>query len=141
MFKNDLQIEVCKALLKESRVAGGYINENEFAVTIDGFKLYVFAAKEIIFDTTKISPFDATKIINKTENDIALKPTANFKYNRGAMLREYEADGTNLVVYIDNKQAKPFEGCTFYGHSPTDRILAKDVFGRIVGVIMPVRMN
>lgn len=141
MFKNDLQIEVCKALLKESRVSGGYINENEFAVTIDGFKLFVFNTKEIIFDINKIPPFNAAEILKETENDIAIIPTSNYKSSRGILCREYIADGTNLAVYLDLKQIKLFEGCTFYANSPQNRVIAKDVFERTIGVVMPVRMN
>lgn len=139
MFKNNIQIEVCKALLNESRVCGTWINENEYAVTIDGVKLYVFNAKEIVFDTSKISQMDKiADIIKDAENDIEIIPTNCIEIYHGIMLRKYEAPATNLVVYIDANNIKPFADAKLYANAPTHRIIAKNHFGVTIGVIMPV---
>ena len=138
MFKNNIQLEVCKALLKDSRVAGGRVNENEFAVTVDGTKLYVFSNNEIIFDTTKVSPLNVEKILEQHENDIEIIPTNNYVSNKGKLYREYNAPETDLFVYIANDEIKPFEGATLYANSPLARVLVKDHFSRIIGVVMPI---
>lgn len=141
MSLKQIQLEVCKALLNGSRVNGGAVNENEFAVTIDGCKMFVFSNKEIIFDTSKVTPLNVEKILIENENDVEIVATKNYKETRGMLCREYQSQDGKFSVYIDGRQIKEFTNCLFYGNSPISRVIAKDHYGRICGVVMPVKMN
>lgn len=65
MNKKQIQIEVCKALLDvNGRCCGGFISENEFAVTTDGFKAYVFHKDECIFDIEKVKKWNSKTFLH-----------------------------------------------------------------------------
>lgn len=139
MVKDKLQLEVCKALIKGNRVSGVWVNDNEFAVTPDGYKLFVFTKKEIVFDTDKCVRSNIGQMLNEHEKDVPIKPTNRMVAQDKVVLKEYENEKFGIKVYINEKYAKLFEDCYFYANAPISRVLIKDYHGANVGVVMPVR--
>lgn len=141
MNRKEIQIAVCKALLDSSKhCAGVFINEDDFAITTDGFTAFVFDKKECVFDISKIKIMEALKpIFQELETDVELKKANCMFCFRGKTLEKYT--GENLVVYVDSKVAKPFKGYRFFASSNTKRILVKDQFDRLLGIFLPVKFD
>lgn len=144
MNRNQLQLEVCKALLDplKRRCGGAFINEDEFAVTTDGFTAFVFHKSECVFDISKVRINEGVKkAFERHEADIEIKKTKHLFYGDNKVIEKYT--GENLVVYVDAKVAKTFEGygCRFFASSSTSRILVKDSFDRLLGLFLPVKFD
>ncbi len=141
MNRKQLQLAVCRALLNPSRhCAGAFINEDEFAITTDGFSAFVFAKNECIFDVAKVQNFDGIKQIFKdSEADVEIKKTKHLFYSGNTVIEKYT--GENLVVYADAKVAKIFEGYRFFASSSAGRILVKDSFDHLLGLFLPVKFD
>ena len=134
-----MQIEICKSLLDSNRRTGGCrINENEIAVTTDGFSCFVFYVKECIFDREKLPIIEALKsVCDDNEKDEPIKATGEMFRFGDKWLRKYE--GENIELYADVKIASKFEGYNLYAFSELNRVLVKDEFGRKLGVFLPTR--
>ena len=141
MNRNQLQLEVCKALLNPlKRCAGAFINEDEFAITTDGFTAFVIPKNECIFDITKVKNFDGIKqVCEDKETDVEIKKTKQLFYGENRIIEKYI--GENLVVYADSKVGKIFGGYRFYASSREGRILVKDSFNRLIGLFFPVKYD
>ena len=140
MNKKQLQLAVCKALVNASRCTGAFINEDEFAVTTDGFTAFVFAKNECVFDISKVKISEGVKkAFEGQEADVEIKKTKYLFYGDNRVVEKYT--GENLVVYADAKVAKIFEGYRFYASSSTGRVLVKDEFDRLLGLFLPVRFD
>lgn len=140
MYREKIQLEVCKAIISGKRVAKFTINGNETAVTIDGQKLFVFFNAEIVFDKSKIPEVDFTNILKENEKDVEITETNRMLYQYRKTLREFKNEEAGLFVYLDKGNAEAFKGCKFYAYAPTGRVLVKDDFGNVNGVVMPVRV-
>ena len=140
MNKKQIQIEVCKALLDvNGRCCGGFISENEFAVTTDGFKAYVFHKDECIFDIEKVKKMEFKNLFASDEKDEEMKLTNKLFKVGERTVEKYETENTEIYVYAD--VSKHFKGFHFYGASSQTRILVKDDFERLVGLFLPMRFN
>lgn len=144
MKRKQLQIEVCKALL-DSTNRRSYcckLNENEIAVTTTGFDVFIFDIDEVVFDTSRIKQHDIlSQVCAEHEKDIKISKTKElFVRGNGNILEKYK--GENLVVYVDREISKKFSGSgiDFFAHSPHERILVKDMFGRKIGAFLPVKV-
>ena len=140
MYKEKIQLEVCKAILNGKRVVRMDINENETAVTIDGVKLFVFFNNEIVFDKSKIPAASFANVLKVDEKDVEITETNRMLYQNRKTLREYKNEEAGLSVYLDKGNAEAFKGCKFYAYAQTGRVLVKDDFGNVNGVVMPVRV-
>ena len=145
MKRRQFQIEVCKALL-DSTARRSYcckLNENELAVTTTGFDVFVFDTNEIVFDASRIKQHDIlSKVCEDHEKDIKISKTKElFARSSGTIIEKYT--GENLVIYVDSAISKKFigSGTEFFAHSPHERILVKDMFGRKIGAFLPVKLN
>lgn len=141
MNRNQLQIEICKALLSPlKRCAAAFINEDEIAITTDGFTAFVFTKKEFIFDISKVKFSETVKeAFDNHEADVEIKKTNSAFYSNGKIVEKYT--GENLVVYVDAKVAKIFKDYRFYASSSVSRILVKDSFDHIIGLFLPLKFN
>lgn len=141
MNRKQIQLKVCKAMLDPfARCSCAFINEDEIAITTDGFTAFVFYKSECIFDVSKLETSEGVKkAFEKHEADVLIKKTKQLFYSNNKVIEKYT--GENLVVYVDAKFAKIFEGNSFYTSSRTDRILVKDNFGRLIGLFLPVRFD
>ncbi len=140
MNRKQMQIEVCKALLDfNKRCCGGFISENEFAVTTDGFKVYVFHKDECIFDIEKVRKFELKNLFAPDEKDEEMKLTNRFFKVGERIVEKYETENAEIYVFAD--VSKQFKGFHFYGASSQKRILVKDDFGRLVGLFLPMKFN
>lgn len=140
MNKEKIQLEVCKAMLNpEARVYGFDINENEFAVTTDGYKCFVFSNSEIIFDKNKIVYRDFSAIFKDNEKDVVLERTKKMYKINGKTIIEYKCGEKS--VFADAQQAKEFSDFNLYTNNSLNRVIAKDYFGKIVGIFMPMRVT
>lgn len=139
MNRKQLQIEVCKAFLNpNNRVAYSEINEHEIAVTTTGFDAVVFDKKEIIFDVSKIRKIETLKsVLADCGKDESIKPTGEMFNEHGMLIAKLI--GESLEIFANNTLMKKFNGYQFFANSPTERILVKDTFGRLVGCFLPVR--
>ena len=139
MNRKQMQLNVCKALLDgNTRCRGHRINDNEYAVTTDGFTAYVFDIQECIFDVSRITDLPyLTEIFKDDEKDVEIKKSNDlFEWN-GKVLEKYTAENTE--IYVDSKLSKQFAGFYFFTNSSNTRILVKDSFGRKMGLFLPVR--
>lgn len=142
MNREQIQLAVCKELLNPSRrCAGVFINDDEFAITTNGFTGFVFSKNECVFDISKVRISESLKpFFVELETDVEIKKTGHLFY-RGSKQVLAKYTGGNLEVYIDTKVEKTFEGYHFFASSNLGRVLAKDNFNRIVGLFLPVRFN
>lgn len=140
MNRKQIQLEVCKGMLDQNRRCGGVVlNENEYAVTTNGFSAFVFFKSEVIFDIEKIHLLPVLKLLfADDEKDVELKRTKEFKEYGGKLVEKYV--GENLEMFADVAISKQFKHCKLFANSPNDRIIAKDELGRIVGLYMPTRI-
>lgn len=140
MNRKQIQLAVCKGLLDQNRRCGGVsLNENEYAVTTDGYSAFVFFKSEVIFDIEKVHLMPALKtFFDDNEKDVEMKRTKEFKEYAGKLLEKYV--GENLEMFADVAIANQFKQCTLFASSPSNRILAKDELGRIVGLYMPTKV-
>ena len=141
MNRKQLQLAVCRELLNASRhCAGAFINDDEFAITTDGFTAFVFAKNECVFDITKVKIQNGLKpYFEEQEADVEIKKTNQFFYSNNRLLKKYT--GENFAVYVDEKVAKTFDGYRFYASSSSGRILVKDNFDRLLGLFLPVKFD
>lgn len=138
MNKKQMQISVCRALLDiDKRCCGGFLNENEFAVTTDGVTAYVFFKDECIFDIEKVKKVDFTKFFAEDENDKEMKSTNELFMQHGKMLEKYITE--TAEIYVDTDVAKNFKGFRYFASNAQSRILVKNDFGMVVGLFLPVR--
>ena len=135
-----LQMTVCKALIEGKRCGGCFINEREFAVTVDGFTAHCFSVVSCVFDIGKVEPFETLKpLFEDNDKDVELKQSKRLFYSNGDLLEKYV--GESLEVYIRQDIAKTYKGFRFYANSPLGRVLVKDEVGRTVGLFLPVRFT
>lgn len=140
MNKKQIQIEVCKALLDfNRRCCGGYLNEEEFAVTTDGFSAFVFHKNECIFDIEKIRKMDFKNLFSDNEEDEEMKPTNELFKVDNRTVEKYKTETNEIYVFAD--VSKPFKGFHFFTASSQSRILVKDDFGRLVGLFLPMKFS
>jgi hypothetical protein len=140
MNRNQLQIEVCKALLNPcAHIAMAEINEEEVAITTNGITCYVFWKKECVFDLTKIRVYEALKeYFPDNENDVEIKTTGKiFRSSSGDFIEKFAGDG--FVVYVNTKHTKQFSGSHYYTDGALNRILVKDQYGRLMGLFLPMK--
>ena len=45
----------------------------------------------------------------------------------------------DLEVWIKEKYANDFEGCSFYAYAPLNRVLIKAPTGLLIALVMPIR--
>ena len=138
MNRKQIQLNVCKELLNPSRTcAGVFINEEEFAITTDGFTAYVFDIRDCVFDISKVPCKDKLKLhFEEKKTDVEILKTGLMFSEKGKLIEKYK--GVDFAVYVDSKVAKPFEGYHFFASSEKGRILVKDDFGRLLGLFLPV---
>ena len=131
---------VCKGMLDQNRRCGGVpLNEDEYAVTTDGYTAFVFSKSEVIFDTEKVNTLPGLKnIFEDNEKDVELKRTKEYYEYSGRLAEKYVAESFEVYAYVD--VAKPFNNCRLFANSATGRVLAKDDLGRIVGLYMPTKI-
>lgn len=141
MNKKKLMLNVCKSMLDgNKRLYGCFINPSEFAVTTTGHNLYIFNAKECVFDIAKIHTSDELcKVCNDDEKDEQITKTKKVYECRGKTLDEYK--GENFTLYADRAVTSIFKDYSFFANGATSRVLVKDCFGRLVGVFLPVLMT
>ena len=135
-----LQIDVCKAMLNpDSRVAIGEIDDNYIAVTTDNVTAYVFSKKECIFNPEKIERnVDMSEMFKCRDDDKLLKRTLDMQaYFSRYNAVKFVAD--DLEVWIKEKYANDFEGCSFYAYAPLNRVLIKAPTGLLIALVMPIR--
>ena len=142
MNRKQIQLNICKELLNpSSRCAGVFINEDEFAITTNGFTGYIFPKNECVFDISKIRISKQLKPhFVELETDVEIKKTNYlYKTRQNKVIEKYV--GKDFEVYVDTKLAKPFEGYRFFCSSSKGRILVKDNFDRSLGIFLPVRFD
>lgn len=141
MNRKQIQIEVCKAFFNpNSRIAYTEINEHEIVVTTTGYDAYVFDKHEIIFDVSKIRKIESLKnVFADSDKDETVKPTGEMFKDNGRLI--VKLTGESFEIFADNKIFQKFSEYQFSAKSPTERILAKDKFGRLVGCLLPIRME
>lgn len=143
MNRKNLQLDVCRQLLNpNNRCSSFMINENEIAITTTGYDVFIFDVAECIFDISKIRQAEVVaKVCEDNEQDVCIKRTDELFKCGDMLLEKYEAEGTNLVVYVNSAYSKKFShsGVVFFAHSPLNRILVKDAMGRKIGAFLPVR--
>lgn len=146
MKRRQLQIEVCKALLDSTNNRRCYcsrLNEKEIAITTTGFDAFIFNVDECVFDISRITEHKAlSTVCEEHEKDIKIsKTTEMFVSLGGKIIEKYK--GENLVVYVDSALSKKFNGsgAEFFAHSPRERILVKDMFGRKIGAFLPLNIR
>lgn len=135
-----MQIDVCEAMLNpDSRVTVSEVDDNYIAVTTDYVMAYVFSKKECIFNPEKIDrKFDMSEIFKWRDDDKLLERTLDMQaYLSGYNAVKFVAD--DLEVWIKEKYANDFEGCSFYACSPLNRVLVCAPTGLLVAVVMPIR--
>ena len=146
MNRKQLQIEVCKSLLDSTnsrKCYFGRLNEKEIAITTTGFDAFIFNVDECVFDISRITAHDAiSKVCEEHENDIKISKTTEMFFALGGKIIE-KYKGENLVVYVDSALSKKFSGsgAEFFAHSPKERILVKDMFGRKIGAFLPLNVR
>lgn len=141
MNRKQIQLKVCKELLDPSRnCAGVFINEEEFAITTDGFTAYVFDIRDCIFDISKVPCKNNLKsYFDEKKTDVEILKTGLMFSKKGQLVEKYKSE--NFAVYIDSKIAKPYEGYHFFASSEKGRILVKDDFGRLLGLFLPLNFK
>lgn len=141
MTSEQRQIEVCKAfLLCGNELHGCNISENEYAVSPDGIKVFVFANNEIFLYKSRIKESKFQNLFADNENDTLLTCTKELIEYDGKKTA-YKFTGLPQPIYIDKKTVKMFTDCKLYAYNATSRIIARDNFGRAVGLLMPVRVK
>ena len=141
MNRKKLQLDICKAMLdSNSRLSACLIDEKQIAVSINGFTAYAFYLSECIFNTSQINYSDNLKEVFKdNEKDELISFTGNMRIDKGYQLEEYANE--NLKVYIKSEFTKNLTHYKFYAYSPINRVLIKDEFERVVGVVAPIRVR
>ena len=141
MNRKQIQIEVCKAFLNpNNRVAYSEINAHEIAVTATGFDAFVFDKNEIIFDVSKIRKIETLKsVLADCDTDEPIKPTGEMFKENGKLIAKLTSESFEL--FADSTLMGKFSEYQLFANSPTERILAKDRFGRLVGCFLPYKMR
>ena len=139
--RKQTQLDVCRAILEGNRRCSMCeLNDNEIAVTVDGYTAYVFNKNECVFDTEKISKTQGLKtFFDDVENDTEIKPTGEL-FKVGENLAE-KYIGENLEMIVNDEIAKKFKDLRLYANNERGRILAKDCFGRIIALFLPMSPN
>lgn len=146
MNRNKYQLEVCKAMLdKNMRLSGWWISNDEYAVSVDGYRAFVFDRQDIVFDTSKIVDRIGNRykqLLDLSDDDVPLRITYNIRRNsrKGAYMIKLEAEDGGFDVWASNTAIQDVEQYRLYAAGPTGRILAVDAMGRAIGVVMPVRV-
>ena len=138
MNKNKIQLEICKALLKGCiNVSGCELGDEKYAITPDGFRVFIFKNDELIINLGKVKHSDISAYLIEDPRDVEIAATDRCLLMGDDLIAEYCGEG--LEIYINAAFAKSFEGCVFLGYSPTQRVLVKDKSGDVLGMIIPVR--
>lgn len=136
--RKQTQLDVCRAILDGNRRCSMCeLNDNEIAVTVDGYTAYVFEKNECVFDIEKIAKAQGIKAhFEDVDNDTEIKPSGEI-FKVGEKLVERYI-GENLELLVDRKVAEKFQGLNLYANNNRGRILAKDFFGRIIALFLPM---
>lgn len=136
---NKFQREMFDRLTRGERVV--YSEDNGMILLADGFVGYAFYEKEILLDLKKCYKHDAlTDLLKLDENDTRLEET-NELYSCGGRLCVAFKTERGAKIWIQKKFITNLKDCYFYGHNPTDRIIACDMRKRPIAVILPMRIS
>ena len=145
MNRNKYQLEVCKAMLsKDPGVGGAWLSDDEFAVSVDGVRAFVFDRKDIIFDANKIQREfpDSVKVqFSRSGKDMPLLITNKIRREPklGAYLIQLESADGSFATWARNTYIQDVDQFHLYASGPIDRILVVDAMGRTVGLVLTVR--
>ena len=140
--RNKIQLDVCRAIMDGNRRCSMCeITDNEIAITVDGYTAYVFSKNECVFDFKKIAEAQGLKkYFEDAENDTEIKPSGElFKVDSDAIAEKYI--GENLEIFLNTKIVEKFKDLRLYANNERGRILAKDCFGRIIALFLPMSPN
>lgn len=136
--RKQTQLDVCRAILDGNRRCSMCeLNENEIAVTVDGYMAYVFYKDECVFDVNKIAKIqELKKYFEDVDNDTEIKPSGEIFKVGEKLVEKYI--GENIELLVNRKIAEKFQGLNLYANDNRGRILAKDFFGRIIAIFLPM---
>lgn len=139
---NKYQLEICKAMLdRKNRVRGCLLNENDYAVTFDGYRCFVFGKDQVVFDISKIEALDFGKIF-EGQGDVLLHITEDLRrMPNGQYAVKLEPENKEFYVWVNNEYLKGMESYNLLGCSPLERILIFDLIGNLVGAVLPIDMQ
>ena len=139
--RKQTQLDVCRAILDGNRRCSMCeLNENEIAVTVDGYMAYVFYKDECVFNVNKIAKIqELKKYFEDVDNDTEIKPSGEIFKVGEKLVEKYI--GENIELLVDRKIAEKFQGLNLYANDNRGRILAKDFFGRIIAIFLPMSPN
>jgi len=146
MNRKQIQTNLFKAMLNGSeRVIMSEINEDEIAFTYDGYRLFVMDSQQMVVDLSKIRKVDAIgKGLEANENDVEIKLVGAVKLDEKSLkprILEFKANkgDQELTVLLNADLYSDFKDCTLKAYAPNERVLAYDMFGMLIGSIMPLR--
>lgn len=139
---NKYQLEICKAMLDHnSRVRGCLLSDNDYAVTFDGYRCFVFGKDQVVFDIGKIETLSFQKIFER-KKDLPLRITRDFYFTKD---RHYavklEAENGEFHVWVRSEYLKGMDRYRLLGCSPVDRVLVLDGMDNLIGAILPIDMQ
>ena len=146
MNRNKYQLEVCKAMLDKNRMLSGWwISNDEYAISVDGYRAFVFDRQDIVFDTAKIVDRIGNRykqLFDLSDKDVPLRITCEIRRisKQGIYKIKLEADNGSFEMWARNTAIQDVEQYRLYAAGHTGRILAVDAMGRAIGVVMPVRV-
>ena len=138
--RSKFQLDIVRAMLsKNSRLRRFRVNENDYAISIDGYYCVVLSKRDAVFDMDKIEEVLVNdSLFAMQESDERVKVTNKLRDTRYGFIKALESD-KQLCVWIRNDLLAKFKGCNFYAKSPTGRVLVMDELGgRLVGIVAPV---
>lgn len=139
---NKYQLEICKAMLdRKNRVRGCMLNDNDYAVTFDGYRCFVFGKSQVVFDIGKIEPLDFQKLFERRK-DLPLRITRDFYFTQdGHHAVKLEAENGEFHVWLRSEYLKGMDMYRLLGCSPTERVLVLDMLDNLIGAILPIDMH
>lgn len=142
--RNKYQLLVCKKMLDTNgMVRGCFLDDDYYAVSVDGFTCVIVDAKNAVFDISKIRTSVTLKeVCARSKDDVEVYPTDEMRNpEHGRYLLKLASKDGKMHAWIANAIYKEFSGYRYYAHDPRSRVLIEDGCGVPVGVMMPTRVK
>lgn len=138
---NKFQKKMFDRLIAGERVVYSETPEGQVILT-NNYEAYIFFKNEIYLNLDMCQKVeDLSKIAEPNEKDRKVE-LSNKIYNSGGRICYELVSEDGMSVWVQEKFLKPFDDCcTFKAYSPENRILVSDPYGRLIAVVLPIRIS
>ncbi|GEM_PF-5875308 len=138
---NKFQKKMFDRLIAGERVIYSETPEGQVMLT-NGYEAYVFFKNEICLNLDMCQKVnDLSKVIEPSGKDRTVERSNRIYNSNGRICHELVSED-GMSVWVQEKLLKLFDDCcTFKAHSPADRILVSDPHGRVIAVVLPIRLS